>query len=106
EQWRGLGAFLAANVGYGVGSGALAAKVASVDAAQGRALLRSAILDKGVRRALSHLRAGYELGALASLLTAGGVATGRARAARHRWSAVPSGQPVEGADELGGDIAP
>src|SRR5437879_777458 len=33
EQWRGFGAFFAASFGYGFGSGALAAKVASVDAA-------------------------------------------------------------------------
>lgn len=106
EQWRGVGAFLAANVGYGVGSGALAAKVASVDAVRGRALLRAAFVDNGIGRALTHLRTGYELGALASLLTAGGVAAGAAGAARHRWSAVPSGQSAEGTDELGGDIAP
>ena len=105
-QWRGLGAFLAANVGYGVGSGALAAKVASVDAARGRALLRAAFVDKGVRRALTHLRAGYELGALASLLTASGVVAGAARAVRHRWSAMPSDQSVEGTDELGGHVGP
>jgi glycosyltransferase involved in cell wall biosynthesis len=106
EQWRSLGAFLAANVGYGFGSGALAAKVGSVDAMRGRALLRAALVEKGVGRAFTHLRSGYELGALAALLTASGVATGAARAARHRWSAVPSGQPAEGPDELGGHIGP
>ena len=106
EQWRGFGAFFAASFGYGVGSGALAAKVASVDAARGRALLRAGFVGNGIGRALSHVRAGYELGALASLVTASGVVTGRARAARHRWSAVPSGEPVEGTDELGGNIAP
>ena len=106
EQWRGLGAFFAANYGYGIGSGALAAKVASVDPAVGRALLRAGLVGNGIGQALRHLRAGYELGALASLLTASGVVTGRARAARHRWSAVPSGESVEGTDELGGNVAP
>jgi GT2 family glycosyltransferase len=92
EQWRGFGGFLAANVGYGFGSGALAVKVSSVDAARGRALLRTALVEKGVGRAFTHLRSGYELGALAALLMATGVTAGSARAARHRWSALPSGQ--------------
>jgi GT2 family glycosyltransferase len=105
-QWRGLRAFLGANASYGVGSGALAAKVARVDGARGRALLRAAFVDKGVRRALTHLRAGYELGAVASLVTAGGVAAGAARAAGPRWPTLPSGQAIEDGKELGGNVAP
>ena len=105
EQWRGAGAFLRANFRYGVGSGALAARVASVDRPRGRQLLRAGVVERGVGRALTHLRSGYELGAVAAALTGAGAASGALRASRHHWARLPSEHGSEGGDELGGHVS-
>ena len=89
EQWRGLGGFLRANYRYGVGSGALAARVATVDRRRGRQMLRAALVGRGAGRAITHLRSGYELGAVAAALSGAGAVSGALRAARHHWATLP-----------------
>ena len=81
RQWRSRREVLRLEFGYGIGSGAFAAKVLRLDRAAGRRLLRRRLWGNGVAQAVRELRARHELGAASSLVKAVGVVNGAARAA-------------------------
>jgi GT2 family glycosyltransferase len=80
DTWRKRGAALRTMYRYGVGAGAAAAKTARLgDGGRG---LRREIWQEGVRMSWHDLRNGYEFGAVASLLRAGGAVAGAMRGRR------------------------
>jgi cellulose synthase/poly-beta-1,6-N-acetylglucosamine synthase-like glycosyltransferase len=79
RQWRGTWRAIRMELGYGIGMGAFAVKVARMEGAEGRRLLRRRLLDQGILEAGRHLRRGHETPAAVALAKALGVAVGAVR---------------------------
>ena len=79
HQWRGRLASLAIEYRYGVGSGAVAAKVRRLDRKAGGRMLRRRIWTDGSASALRNLRHGYGLATARDVVRLGGVAVGAVR---------------------------
>jgi glycosyltransferase involved in cell wall biosynthesis len=80
DTWRDRAAALRTIYRYGVGAGAAAGKAARLG--DGGRSLRREIWDEGLRMSARDLRNGYQFGAVACLLRAGGVAVGALRGRR------------------------
>lgn len=83
EQWRGLVASLALEYRYGVGSGAMSAKIWKRCRPVGRRMLTTRLWSRGVASAAHDLRRGHERAAAATALRACGVAVGALGASRN-----------------------
>jgi glycosyltransferase involved in cell wall biosynthesis len=82
RQWRTRAQVLRLEYGYGIGSGAFAAKTFRLDRAAGRRLLGRRLWSNGIAQAWREVRARHETGAASSALKAAGVVVGAVRAAR------------------------
>jgi glycosyltransferase involved in cell wall biosynthesis len=83
EQHRATSQWLRVRHGYGIGSGAFAAKAARIDPEAGRRLLRERLWWRGARAALVEARHGHVMPAAANAVQVAGVVRG-ALAARRR----------------------
>ena len=79
DQWRSRRELLRLDYGYGIGAGARAARLGG---ALGRAVLREALWDNGIRPAAGDLRKGYQFGVLTGLVRAAGTCVGAVRGRR------------------------
>lgn len=82
EQWRGRLAALRTAYGYGVGAGAVRTKVRRLAGRKAARRFAAGSIRRTVRSAASDARAGYEFGAVSSLVRVCGLVVGRSRAAR------------------------
>jgi cellulose synthase/poly-beta-1,6-N-acetylglucosamine synthase-like glycosyltransferase len=82
RQWRGRRGSLGQSFRYGIGAGAVAMKAIRLRSGDGRQILLARLWGDGVLRPLRDLRAGYEWGAVAGLVSLPGVAIGVLRGAR------------------------
>jgi glycosyltransferase involved in cell wall biosynthesis len=76
DQWRSRRELLRLDFGYGIGAGARAARRRGP---VGRAVLREALWDNGIRPVGHDLRVGYQYGALTGLVRAAGAVYGVTR---------------------------
>lgn len=81
DQWRSRGELLRLDYGYGIGAGARAAWLGGTT---GRAVLREALWDNGIRPVGHDLRVGYQFGALTGLVRTAGTCVGAVRGWRRR----------------------
>ncbi|MCU1588080.1 MAG: glycosyl transferase family 2 [Frankiales bacterium] len=81
DQWRSRRSLLRLDYGYGVGAGARASWLGG---ATGRAVLREALWENGIRPVGHDLRVGYQFGALTGLVRAAGTVVGAVRGWRRR----------------------
>ena len=79
EQWRSRRELVRLDFGYGIGAGARAAWLGG---AAGRAVLREALWDNGLRPVGSDLRKGYQLGVVTGIVRTAGALVGYARGRR------------------------
>lgn len=82
RQWRDRRRSLGQSFRYGIGAGAVAAKAFRLRPGEGRQILVDRVWRDGLLRTLRDLRAGYEWGAVAALVSLPGVALGVLRGAR------------------------
>lgn len=81
DQWRSRRELVRLDYGYGVGAGARAAWMGGP---QGRAVLREALWDKGLRPVGADLRKGYQLGVVTGLVRSAGTLVGVIQGRRRR----------------------
>lgn len=81
DQWRSRRELVRLDYGYGSGAGARAAWAGG---AEGRAVLREAVWDNGLRPVGHDLRVGYQLGVITGVVRAAGACVGFSRGLRRR----------------------
>lgn len=82
SQWRRTSEVFRLRYGYGIGSGAVAMKVARLDGRLGRQLLWYRLWDRGLLVTARAVRDGYRGGVVDGVVRAAGTSVGAARAAR------------------------
>ena len=80
SQWRRTSEVLRLRYGYGIGSGAVAIKVARLDGPLGWQLLRHRLWERGLLVTANSIRVGYRGGVADGIVRAAGVSVGAARA--------------------------
>jgi glycosyltransferase involved in cell wall biosynthesis len=80
SQWRRTSEVLRLRYGYGIGSGAVAIKVARLDGRLGWQLLRQRLWERGLLVTANSIRVGYRGGVADGVVRAAGVSVGACRA--------------------------